>query len=78
MEIIKDYKKLSKQGKLNVQCAIALTLLALNIILLAGISIKLSNTIETQNKRIEQLERYQDSTNASLVKIVAEMNGIGG
>ena len=78
MGIIKAYQKLSKQGKLNVQCAIALTLLALNIILLACIAIKLSNTIEIQNKRIEQLERYQDSTNASLVKIVSEMNGVGG
>ena len=78
MEIIKEYKKLSKQGKLNVQCAIALTLVALNILLLAGIAFSLSNTIEEQNKRIEQLERYQDSTNASLLKIVAEMNGVGG
>ena len=78
MEIIKAYKQLSKQGKLNVQCAIALTLLALNLLLLVGIVFKLSDTIETQNQRIEQLERYQDSTNASLVKIVAEMNGIGG
>lgn len=78
MEIIKAYKQLSKQGKLNVQCAIAIMLLALNIILLFGISLKLSDTIETQNQRIEQLERYQDSTNASLLKIVAEMNGVGG
>ena len=78
MEIIKEYKKLSKQGKLNVQCAIALTLVALNILLLAGIAFSLSSTIEEQNKRIEQLERYQDSTNASLLKIVAEMNGVGG
>ena len=78
MEIIKAYKQLSKQGKLNVQCAIALTLLAFNLLLLVGIVFKLSDTIETQNQRIEQLERYQDSTNASLVKIVAEMNGVGG
>ena len=78
MEIIKAYQKLSKQGKLNVQCAIALTLLLLNLLLLVGIVIRLSNTIEDQNQRIEQLEHYQDSTNASLVKIVAEMNGVGG
>ena len=78
MEIIKEYKKLSKQGKLNVQCAIALTLFLLNLLLLVGIVLRLSNTIEDQNKRIEQLERYQDNTNASLLKIVAEMNGVGG
>lgn len=78
MEIIKEYKKLSKQGKLNVQCAIAITLLALNFLLLVAIVFKLSDTIATQNQRIEQLERYQDSTNASLLKIVAEMNGVGG
>ena len=78
MKVIDEYKSMSKQGKLNVQCAIALTLLLLNLLLLVGIVIRLSNTIEAQNKRIEQLERYQDSTNASLLKIVAEMNGVGG
>ena len=78
MRLFDKYKNMSKQGKLNIQCAIALMLLALNIILLAGIAIKLSNTIETQNQRIDQLERYQDSTNASLVKIIAEINGVGG
>ena len=78
MEIIKEYKNLSKQGKLNVQCAIAITLLVLNFLLLVAIVFKLSNTIEYQNQRIEQLERYQDRTNASLLKIVAEMNGVGG
>ena len=78
MKIIKEYKNMSKQGKLNVQCAIALTLLLLNLLLLVGIVLRLFNTIEAQNQRIEQLERYQDSTNASLLKIVAEMNGVGG
>ena len=78
MKVIDEYKSMSKQGKLNVQCAIALTLLLLNLLLLVGIVLRLSNTIETQNQRIEQLERYQDSTNASLLKIVAEMNGVGG
>ena len=78
MKVIDEYKSMSKQGKLNVQCAIALTLLLLNLLLLVGIVLRLSNTIEAQNQRIEQLERYQDSTNASLLKIVAEMNGVGG
>lgn len=78
MKVFEDYKNMTKQGKLNVQCAIAITLLALNFLLLVAIVFKLSNTIEYQNQRIEQLERYQDSTNASLLKIVAEMNGVGG
>lgn len=78
MKLFEKYKNMSKQGKLNVQCAIALTLLLLNLLLLVGKVLNLSNTIEYQNKRIEQLERYQDSTNASLLKIVAEMNGVGG
>ena len=78
MKVFEDYKNMTKQGKLNVQYAIAITLLALNFLILVAIVFKLSDTIETQNQRIEQLERYQDSTNASLLKIVAEMNGVGG
>lgn len=78
MKVFEDYKNMTKQGKLNVQCAIAIMLLALNFLLLVAIVFKLSDTIETQNQRIEQLERYQDSTNASLLKIVAEMNEVGG
>ena len=78
MKFLEDYKNMSKQGKLNIQCAIALMLLTLNIFILVGLALTLSEAIEHQNNRIEQLEHYQDSTNASLLKIVAEMNGVGG
>ena len=78
MELIEKYKRMSKQSKLNIQFAICLVLLAINLTILAGITITLSNNVEEQNTKIEQLEQYQDSTNASLVKIISEMKGIGG
>lgn len=78
MKFLEEYKIMSKQGKLNIQCAIVLLLLSLNIFILVGLALTLSESIEYQNHRIEQLEHYQDSTNASLLKIVAEMNGVGG
>lgn len=85
MEIILHYKNMSKQGKLNVQAFITILLLVINMLILAGIVLMQSNDLQkqkeqlqVQQEKIERLEHYQDTTNASLLKIVAHLNKVGG
>lgn len=78
MKLIKQYKNMSKQGKLNIQCAVVLILLSLNVFITTAIITMLSDTIEIQNQRIEYLERRQDTVNANLLKLIADKNGVGG
>lgn len=76
--MIKQYKNMSKQGKLNFQCAVVLILLSLNVFITTAIITMLLDTLEIQNQRIEYLERRQDNMNANLLKLIADKNGIGG
>lgn len=78
MNFIKQYKNMSKQGKLNIQCAIVLILLTIHIFMIMFIITMMLDTIEIQNQRIEYLERQQDTVNANLLKLIADKNGIGG
>ena len=75
MEIIKEYKKLSKQGKFNLHyylISLILLLLMFSLTITSLIAYdNLQNQIVSQQKQIDYL-------NNQIIKIIADINGVGG
>ena len=72
---MKEYKNLSKQGKFNLHYY--LITLILSVLLLLIVITNLFTYDNLQNQIINQQEQI-DYLNNQIIKIIADINGVGG